>query len=55
MEPTIIVQNRPANESATRAPISGVKFETPLKLARVLDAFIKGTFSTCVRYVIKLL
>lgn len=49
-----MVQNLPANESAMRAPISGVKLPVPPKLLRVLEAGTKPMFSWSVRYVIKL-
>ena len=52
MEATMIVQNRPAKESAIRAPIRGVKLEVPPKFVRVLEALTKGKFSSLVRYVI---
>lgn len=45
-EPTTIVQNLPANESAKRAPMIGVKLEIPAKFERVFDAFTRGKFST---------
>lgn len=51
-EPTVIVQNRPAKESAIRAPMRGVKPAVPPKLVRVLDACTIGRFSCWVRYVI---
>lgn len=54
IDPTMIVQNRPAKESAIRAPTSGMKLEVPPKLVRVFDAFTRGKFSTSVRYVIML-
>lgn len=50
----MMVQKRPANESAMKAPMRGVKLEAPPKLVRVLDALTRGRFSTCVRYVIML-
>lgn len=50
----MMVQNRPAKESAIKAPINGVKLAVPLKLVRVLEACTSGMFSSCVRYVIML-
>lgn len=47
-----MVQNRPAKESAIRAPMSGVKPAVPPKLARVFEACTIGMFSCWVRYVI---
>lgn len=52
MEPTMMVQNRPAKESAIKAPIRGVKLAVPPKLVRVLEALTSGKFSCCVKYVI---
>ncbi|KAK0597022.1 hypothetical protein LWI29_021042 [Acer saccharum] len=49
MEPTVMVQNLPAKESAMRAPMRGVKLAVPLKLVRVLEAGTSGMFSSCVR------
>lgn len=46
MEPPMMVQNRPAKESAMRAPIRGVKLDVPLKLEMVLDALTRGKFKT---------
>lgn len=54
MQPTMMVQNLPAKESAMRAPMIGVRLEVPLKLVRVLEACTNGKFSTWVRYVIML-
>lgn len=51
-EPTMMVQNRPAKESAMRAPINGVKLPRPPKLVMVLEALTRGKFSSLVRYVI---
>lgn len=42
MEAMVIVQNRPANESATKAPIKGVKLAVPPKFVRVLAALVSG-------------
>lgn len=42
----MIVQNLPAKESAMRAPMSGVKFEVPLKLDMVFDPLTRGKFRT---------
>lgn len=53
-EPKAMVKNRPANESAIKAPKSGVKLEVPAKLVRVLEAATSGMFSSWVRYVIML-
>ena len=52
MEPTMMVEKQPANASASRAPMRGVKPAVPLKLVRVLEALTRGKLSTCVRYVI---
>ena len=54
MEETMMVQKRPAKESAMRAPIRGVKPAVPPKLVSVLEAFTMGKLSTWVRYVIML-
>ena len=40
-----MVQNRPANESAIKAPIKGVRLAVPLKLETILEAFTRGKFS----------
>lgn len=50
----MIVQKRPAKESAIRAPMRGVKLEVPPKLVRMLEAFTSGKFSSVVKYVIML-
>lgn len=46
----MMVQNRPAKESAMRAPINGVKLAVPPKFVRVLEALTRGMFSSFVRY-----
>jgi len=45
MEPTIMAQNRPANESAIKAPIKGVKLAVPSKFETMLEALTRGKFS----------
>lgn len=52
IEPTTMVQYRPAKESAMRAPNNGVKLPAPLKYEMVLEALTSGMFSSFVRYVI---
>lgn len=42
MEATVMVQKRPAKESAMKAPSNGVKLPVPLKLVRVLAALVIG-------------
>lgn len=37
-----MVQKRPAKESATKAPMRGVRLEVPAKFVRVLAALVKG-------------
>lgn len=49
MDPTKIVQKRPAKESAIKAPIRGVKLAVPPKFERVMEAGTIGMFSTSVR------
>lgn len=41
-EAIVMVQKRPAYESAMKAPSNGVKLAVPLKLVRVLAAFVIG-------------
>jgi len=48
-EPTVMVQNRPAKESAIRAPMMGVRAEVPLKLLSVLVASTRGMWSSSVK------
>ena len=50
MEPKVMVQNRPANESAIRAPMMVVRLEVPPKLVRVLEAATRGKCSWVVKY-----
>ncbi|KAJ0823366.1 hypothetical protein HanPSC8_Chr16g0742861 [Helianthus annuus] len=49
MEATVMVQNRPAKESATNAPSNGVKLAVPPKLVSVLAALVIGIWSCCVK------
>lgn len=42
MEAKVMVQKRPAKESATKAPMRGVRLEVPAKFVRVLAALVKG-------------
>jgi hypothetical protein len=49
MEATVIVQNRPAYESAMKAPISGVVLAVPPRLVRVLAALVNGICSSDVK------
>ena len=42
IEANVMVQKRPAKESATKAPRRGVRLEVPPKLVRVLAALVKG-------------
>ena len=54
IEPDMIVKNRPAKESALKAPNNGMKLDVPVKLVSVLEACTSGMLSSCVRYVIML-
>lgn len=45
----MMVQKRPAKESAMKAPMRGVKLEVPEKLVRVLEADTSGMFISWVR------
>lgn len=54
MEAKVMVQKRPANESAMRAPMSAVKLEVAAKLVRMFEAGTRGMFKSCVKYVIML-
>ena len=47
-----MAQNGPANESAIKAPIKGVKLDVPSKFETMLEALTRGKFSCWVRYVI---
>jgi hypothetical protein len=47
--PTVIVQNRPAKESAHKAPIRGVKLDVPPKFVSVFEAATNGIFNSCVK------
>lgn len=42
IEATVMVQKRPAKESAMKAPSKGVRLAVPLKLVRVLAALVRG-------------
>lgn len=42
MEPTVIVQKHPANESEMRPPMIGVKLDVPLVIVTVLVAITRG-------------
>lgn len=50
MDPTVIVQNRPANESAARASMIGVGAEVPPNLLSLLVASTRGMWSSVVKY-----
>jgi hypothetical protein len=50
----MMVQKRPAKESAASAPRTGVRLDVPPKLVSVLDASTSGKCISCVRYVIML-
>jgi len=50
----MMVQKRPAKESAASAPRMGVRLEVPPKLLSRLEASTSGRCSCCVRYVIRL-
>ena len=50
----MMVQNRPAKESAIKAPNNGRKLAVPLKMVSVLVARTSGMLSSFVRYVIML-
>jgi hypothetical protein len=52
-EPDVMVQKRPAQESATRPPMSGVRLAVPLKLVMMLEASTSGRCSWRVRYEIR--
>lgn len=54
MEAIVMVQKRPAKESAMRAPIREVKLEVAAKLVRMLEAGTRGILRSCVKYVIML-
>lgn len=54
MEAMVMVQKRPAKESAMRAPIREVKLEVAAKLVRMLEAGTRGMLRSCVKYVIML-
>lgn len=49
MEATVIVQKRPAYESAMNAPSNGIKLAVPPKLVSVLAAFVSGKCSCRVK------
>lgn len=49
IEAIVIVQKRPAYASEMNAPSKGVKLAVPLKLVRVLAAFVSGKFSCSVK------
>ena len=50
----MMVQNRPAKESAIKAPNKGMKLAVPLQMVIVLEACTSGMLSSFVRYVIML-
>lgn len=54
MEATVMVQKRPAKESAIRAPMREVKLDVAEKLVRMLEAGTRGMLRSCVKYVIML-
>jgi len=48
-EATVMVQKRPAKESAIMAPMRGVKLDVPPKFVKVFEAATNGMFSSWVK------
>lgn len=46
MEAMVMVQNRPTNASARKAPRRGVRLAVPPKFVRVFAAFVSGMWSS---------
>lgn len=42
MDPSVMVQKRPAKESAMSAPMIGVMLDVPAKFVRVFEASTRG-------------